>query len=341
MMPVHTSPRDVIVGELRREFTLTSGDEWILDAPGGNLLYASVGYLVWESELGPGILTRVGEDYPEIWLKEIATKGIDINGVVILPRSMDLRSCTILEGKTVLRKKNPMTYLSRRDVRLPAELIGFPSHWPPKSSRRERYETAIREADIPAAYESATGAHICPLDYLSHNLLPAVLRNKGFSTITLDPCSSYMMPDFFGDFPSLIPGLTAILPSDEDLRSLYKGKSDDLWEIAADLGHYGCELVVIKRGAGGQYLYESASERKWEIPAYPARVVNPSGVGDIFCGGFLAAFRRSFDPLDAVLHGSVSASLAIEGHGAYFGLGALPGLAEARLEILREEARLV
>jgi len=70
-------------------------------------------------------------------------------------------------------------------------------------------------------------------------------------------------------------------------------------------------------------------------------VVNPTGVGDAFCGGFLAGYRQSLDPLEAVLYGGVSASLALEGHGAFFGLGALPGLAEARLEVLRNEAREV
>ena len=339
MAPDLTSPRDLFVGDLQREYTLTSADEWILDAPGGSLLYASAGYMIWESNPGPGILTRVGEDYPEIWLEEFEARGIDVSGVVVLPRAIDLRSCTILEGNSIRWVKNHLTYLSQRGVSLPAELRGYKSHRPPKPSRRERQETSIREKDIPTGYGIATGVHLCSLEYLSHNLLPAVLRNKGFSTLTLDPSPTYMEPDYLGDFPSLVTGLTAILPSEEDLRNLYKGRSVDLWEIAEELGQYGCELVVIKRGAAGQYLYESANGRKWEIPAYPARVVNPRGVGDAFCGGFLAGYRRSFDPLEAVLQGNVSSSLAIEGNEAFFGLNALPGLAETRLEVLRDEAR--
>ena len=220
MMSRQPSPRDIFVGDLRREFTLTSADEWILDAPGGSLLYASAGYLVWESESGPGIMTRVGEDYPQAWLEKFAVRGIDASGVVVLPRSMDLRSFTFLDGQRAYCNKNPLSYLSQRDLALPSELIGYSSHWPLKSSRRERGEISIREDDIPIAYKTASGAHICPLDYLSHNLLPAMLRGQGFTTITLDPCSSYMTPDFFGDFPALIPGLTAIFPSEEDLRSL-------------------------------------------------------------------------------------------------------------------------
>ena len=339
MVSEQVSPRDIFVGDLRREFLLTSTDEWVLDAPGGSLLYSAAGYLTWEREQRPGILTRVGEDYPEIWLNNLRSRGVDVGGVVVLPHSMDLRSCTILEGNTALRDQDPVPVLSRRGVPLPAELLGYDNLWPPKSNRRERLPFSIREAEIPEYYRTATGAHVCPQDYLSHSLIPAMLRGQGFSTITLDPCSSYMTPEFFGDFPSLIPGLTAIFPAEEDLRNLYKGKSIDLWEIASDLGGYGCELVVIKRGARGQFLYETASGRKWEIPAYPARIIDPVGIGDTFCGGFLAGFRRSFDPLEAVLLGSVSASLKIEGHGAFFGLDALPGLAEARLEALRTGVR--
>jgi hypothetical protein len=340
-VPDKTNPRDLFVGDLRREFTLTAEDEWILDTPGGSLLYASGGYLVWESGKGPGLLTRVGEDYPEIWLEQFAAKNLDTNGVVVLPRSMDLRSCTLLERNSIQSTTNPLGYISKREVGLPKDLIGYTHPLSITSNRRERRETAIREIDIPPAYESASGVHICPLDYLSHNLLPAVFRNKGFSTITLDPCSSYMVPDYFGDFPSLVTGLTAVLPSEDDLRNLYKGKSVDLWEIAGDLGHYGCDLVVVKRGPAGQYLYDAASRRKWQVPAYPARVVNPKGAGNAFCGGFLAGYRRNYDPLEGVLCGNVSASLSVEGHGAFFGLDALPGLAEARLEALRDEVREV
>jgi hypothetical protein len=341
MVPEQGSPRDIFVGDLRREFILTSEDKWILEAPGGSLVYAAAGYLMWEKEQRPGILTRVGEDYPEIWLEDFQARGIDARGITVLPHAMDLRSCTILEGNSALCEQDPVVVLSRRGVSLPSELLGYKNLWPPKTTRTERLPFAIREAEISDNYKTATGAHICPLDYLSHSLLPAMLRGWSFSTITLDPCSSYMTPEFFGDFPTLIPGLTAIFPAEEDLRNLYKGKSVDLWEIASDLGHYGCELVIIKRGARGQFLYETNSGKKWEIPAYPARVVDPVGIGDTFCGGFLAGFRRSFDPLEAVLLGSVAASLKIEGHGAFFGLEALPGLAEARLEALRTGVREV
>jgi sugar/nucleoside kinase (ribokinase family) len=342
MVQQNPTPRDLFVGEFRREYSLTSEEEWILDAPGGNALYAAVGYRVWEKDQVPGLLTRVGEDFPQSWLEDFSNQGLDVNGVVVLPQAVDIRSCFIQQGNSTDLVGDPIPYLSRLGVALPQGLIGYPdSNKKTPDNRRTVKITAIREGDIPPGYLTATGAHLCPMDYLSHNLLPAILRQQGFSAITLDPSPSYMNSTYFGDIPALITGLTAFLPSEQDLLTLYKGKSADLWEIAADLGRHGCEFVVIKKGAAGQYLFDTASGRKWEINPYPARVKNLSGAGSSFCGGFLAGFRQTFDPLQAVLYGSVAASLVIEGSGPFFALKALPGLAQARLEALQGAVREV
>ncbi|TFG48035.1 MAG: 5-dehydro-2-deoxygluconokinase, partial [Anaerolineales bacterium] len=74
---------------------------------------------------------------------------------------------------------------------------------------------------------------------------------------------------------------------------------------------------------------------------YPARVRNPIGAGDAFCGGFLAGYRQTFDPLQAMLYGSVASSLVIEGSGPFFALQALAGLAKARLDYIQGAVREV
>ena len=96
---------------------------------------------------------------------------------------------------------------------------------------------------------------------------------------------------------------------------------------------------MVKRGSLGQLLYDVAGNHRYEIPAYPARIADPIGVGDAFCGGFLAGFQKTNDPLMAALYGNVSASLAIEGSGPFYALGVLPGLAKARLQSLKEMVR--
>jgi sugar/nucleoside kinase (ribokinase family) len=208
-------------------------------------------------------------------------------------------------------------------------------------SRTQMLPVSLRQADIPEEYLDANAAHLCPLDYLTHSLLPALLRQSEFTMITLDPSPGYMNPAYWGDIPALLTGLTAFLPAEEELRSLFQNRSSDLWEMAEALSAYGCEIIVIKCGERGQLLYDAATRSRWEVPPYPARFANPIGAGDSFCGGFLAGYRRTYDPLEAVFYGNIAASLVVEGNLAAYALDALPGLNLARLESLRQSARKV
>jgi sugar/nucleoside kinase (ribokinase family) len=106
--------------------------------------------------------------------------------------------------------------------------------------------------------------------------------------------------------------------------------------MAEAISEMGCETVVIKSGAQGQLVWDSRQNRRWTVPAYPSRVRDIQGVGDAYCGGFLAGLGETGDVLEAALRGSVSASLAIEGTGALYPLDSHPRLAEARLEFLRK-----
>jgi sugar/nucleoside kinase (ribokinase family) len=147
------------------------------------------------------------------------------------------------------------------------------------------------------------------------------------------------MPAFLQDLRALLGSVTAFLPSEEELRALFWGQTYDLWEMILAVGSYGCEFVVVKRGAAGQAVYDVKGRHRWEIPAYPARPADPTGVGDAFAGGFLAGYKKTYDPLQATLHGNVSASLKIEGSGAFYPLSVLEGLAEARLGMLSDLVR--
>lgn len=313
----------------------------MLDVPGGNLLYAGAGLLVWEDDLASGLVARVGEDYPQEWLENFARRGLDTRGVNILPNAVDVRSFVGYTSRSVSSTDDPVAHFARLGLHFPKALLGYRDAHDPLDSRTQLLPTSLRQGDIPDEYLDARAAHLCPLDYLTHSIIPAVLRQAEVTIVTLDPSPGYMNPTYWDDVPSLITGLTAFLPSEEEVRALFQGRSDDLWEMSEALAAYGCEYVLIKRGEGGQYLYDSNTCTRWEIPAYPSRVIDPSGAGDAFCGGFLAGYRRMYDPLQAVLFGNISASLVVEGVGPFYAIDALPSLAEARLESLRQSVRRV
>lgn len=335
------SPRFLLAGRLMREFVILPSGDARLDVPGGNLLYAAVGLAVWEPDPPPGLIARVGEDYPQEWLDEFERRGLDTRGINILPHAVDLRFFNCFADRTTRMTDDPLTHFARHDVTFPKMLLGYQDKSNDLDSRTRLSDTSLRQIDLVSEYLEATAAHICPLDYLSHSLLPAILRQAGFTLITLDPSSGYMNPVFRDDLPSLLTGLTAFLPSEEEVRNFFHGRSEDLWEMAEALSSYGCEIVVIKRGERGQMVYDRANRARWEIPSYPSRMVDPTGAGDAFCGGFLAGYRSSYEPLEAALYGNISASLVVEGKKAFYALDTLPGLATARLESLRQSVRRV
>jgi len=336
-----SNPRYIFAGHLRRDFALFPNGMTRLDVLGGNLPYAAVGCSVWEPDAQPGLVARVGEDFPAEWLAALVQNGFDIRGVRVLPEAVDLRSFYAYTDRVTRESDDPVAHFARLGLAIPRSLLGYRVPSATFDSRTRLTSTSLRQSDLPEEYLDASAAHLCPLDFLTHTLLPAVLRQNGFTTVTLDPSPGTLTPSYWNDIPALVIGLTAFIPAESELRALFHGRSTDLWEMMETLASFGCEIVVVKCGERGQLLYDAASHSRFEISAYPARLADPTGAGDAFCGGFLAGYRRTYDPVQAVLHGSVSASLVVEGCGVFFALDALPGLAKARLDALQDMVRKI
>ena len=331
-------PTFVIAGRLRRDYLLPPAGRALVDVPGGDLLYTAAGLGIWDGNLG--LLARVGEDYPQEWLRSFEKHGWDTRGIHILAGALDLRYFQARLDPLTFQRANPVTHFARMGLTFPKSLLGYQ---PPTESddRKNIPLTSPRPVDIPADYLNAHAAHICPLDYMTTSRLLSAFRQANVTFVTLDPSAAYMSATSLEDMRSLLHGVTAFLPSEEELRTIFWGRTDDLWQMAETIGSFGCELIVVKRGALGQMLYDAVSKKRWEIPAYPARLEDPTGAGDAFCGGFSAGYLKTFDPVRAILYGSVSASLAIEGSGVFHALDALPGLAQARLQALGDQVRQV
>ena len=284
-------------------------------------------------------MARVGEDYPQAWIDDLDTRGFDTHGITVMPEAVDVRNFYVYTDKATRITGDPVPHFSRLGEPFPKALLGYRDTSNALDSKTNMSPTSLRQGDIPDIYLDATAAHLCPVDYLTHSLLPATFRQAGFTTVTLDPTPGYMNPTFFNDVPAIVTGLTAFIPAEEDLRLLFQGRTDDLWEMAEALAAYGCDFVIIKRGERGQLVYDAAAKSRWEIPAYAARLVNPTGVGDAFCGGFMAGYRKAYDPVEAALYGNIAAAIVAEGVGPFFALDVLPGLPKARLDAQRQAVR--
>ncbi len=332
-------PTYVIAGRVTREYILPPAGRPLLDVPGGSALYAAGGLLPWDENVG--LLARAGEDYPRPWLKEIQARGLDVSGIEILEQSLDLRAFHAYNENLEVTHGSPVSQFAKRGLNFPKVLLGYQE--PAEVVKDDRTPDILSPlaSAMPPEYREARAAHLCPLDFVSHNQLITAFRAGSVTTLTLEPSAGYMMPSFFKDLRLIVNRLTAFLPSEEELRGLFWGTTHDLWEMAAAMGDYGCDFVVIRRGAQGQSVYDVQARRRWEVPAYPARPADPTGIGDAFCGGFLAGFRHTYDPVEAAVYGNVSASLKLEGSGAFYPVDVLPGLAQARLAALKDLVRQV
>ncbi len=329
----------VIAGQLRRQFLIPPEGKPLLDKPGGNLLYAAAGTRLWTDTVS--LLARVGEDFPNDWLRSFQQKGLDTRGIKIVPALMDLRSFIVYIDERNFQRANPVSHFARLGLPFPKGLLGYQPPQEEQDSRTRANPDSPKLSDIPADYRVAKAAHLAPLDLLTHSQLAAAFRHSGVSYVTIDPDPGYMNANYLDDLRSLLQGITAFLPSEDEIRSLFWGRTHDLWEMAETLASFGCDIVVVKRGARGQLVYDRVGNRKWEIPGYPSNFVDPTGAGDAFCGGFLAGYAANLDPLQAALHGNISSSFAIEGSGPFYLLDSMPGLAQARLASLTDLVRQV
>jgi sugar/nucleoside kinase (ribokinase family) len=116
-----------------------------------------------------------------------------------------------------------------------------------------------------------------------------------------------------------IAGVDIVLMNDAELRMLTE--QPNLLRAARDVMAMGPRIVIAKQGEYGAALY--TKEGFFALPAYPLEtVVDPTGAGDSFAGGFLgyldaeAGSELSDQTLRrAMTYGSVMASFNVEEFG--------------------------
>ena len=106
---------------------------------------------------------------------------------------------------------------------------------------------------------------------------------------------------------------TDILIINESEAELISG-TKDIDPSAVQLQSLGPSTVVIKRGSSGAVLFHG--EERVSIDAYPVKeVIDTTGAGDTFGGGFVSALASGGTFRDALIKGSALASICVEGFG--------------------------
>jgi sugar/nucleoside kinase (ribokinase family) len=93
---------------------------------------------------------------------------------------------------------------------------------------------------------------------------------------------------------------------------------NDLDSAARSLLRRGAREVIVKAGANGCVIYTPDS--RLEVPGFQAEVVDTTGAGDCFAGGFLAALHRGRSYQDAARFANAVGALNVQNLGAAQGV---------------------
>ena len=104
------------------------------------------------------------------------------------------------------------------------------------------------------------------------------------------------------------------MPSEAEVERIWNPVDRDGW-LREQAAAHGCHMVV-KRGEQGSIVCDAAAGRLIDVPAFPAAVVDTTGAGDGYCGGFLAGLVEGRPLAECAAMGTVSASYVVEACGA-------------------------
>jgi len=247
-------------------------------------VHAAAAALTWAGEVG--VVARCGTDFPGAALARLRAAGADTAG--IMP----------VEGPTV---RNWVIY----------EADGSRT-WVYRTPRGRGAEVAPQPADVPKTWlDRGPVVHVAAMPLAAAAAIVGSVRARAAgAVITLDTHEDWRRGAGVLDVARLAD---VFMPSREELAEI--AGYDDPERAAAELTGAGVRCVVVKLGGDGALVTRPASPAT-SVPAAPVEVVDPTGAGDSFCGGFAAGLALGEDPVEAARRGCATAAAAIGAVGS-------------------------
>lgn len=301
---------------------------------GGPCLYTAAVMNYWGNQVG--VAGLIGRDFPEGWQNKLNSLKIDSRGILYQDDYPDSRKFYAYSSPSINTQENPVAIYASRGLTFPRELLGYSQQQCEENWERSAQFTSRLVEHLPADYMDASAAHLSPLDLTSHIQLTTKLFKGAIRTLTVQSHPSYMIPSHWEDIHLVVKDITAFITTTGELQNLFQGRSQDTWDMMKGISQFGCAFVIARDNGQKWLLYDSRKSSRYMIPDYPARVVDPTGCTDAFCGGFLSQLMETHDPLQSAIMGAVAVSLKVEGTGPFAINDCLPGLDQNRCKTIKE-----
>lgn len=231
------------------------------------------------------LVSVVGDDFPEESKKLLASRGARLDGLEVKP------------GKTFRWSGKYSADMNSRET-LDVQLNTFGGFAP----------------KIPSTFLDT------PYVFLANGspgTQSSVLEQMKSPLFTVADTMDLWIENERSDLDQLLRGVDGLIINDEEVKML-TGETN-LIKAGRALLALGPKLAIVKKGEHGAFLFSNYFQQA--LPAYPTdSVVDPTGAGDSFAGGFMG-FLAGCDSLSlwnmkrAMAYGTVTASLTVEGFG--------------------------
>ncbi len=252
---------------------------------GGAATYISLAASAFVEKLG--LVSVVGDDFPESVMQQLRDRSVDLQGL------------EVLQGK---------------------ESFFWAGRYHYDMNTRDTLETRLNvlmdlDPVLPEAYRSAPYVMLGNLDpTVQAKVLDQMAEPPAL--VVMDTMN-FWMDSALDKLKEVIARVDILTINDAEARQLSGEHS--LVKAAAKILAMGPSYLVIKKGEHGALLF--SEDRIFFSPALPLEdVVDPTGAGDTFAGGFIGYLARtgdhSFENLKrAIIVGSALASFCCERFG--------------------------
>lgn len=256
---------------------------------GGSVAYVS--FAARRLDARVSVISKVGNDFPVAYLWWLRQEGVDLSSVV--------------------KVENVQT--TRFELKYDSGLLT-------RTLRLNGKAPAITADDVPNSLKAQI-IHLAPIAGEITYEVAEKLKSHA-EVLSIDPQGLVRTFDENGNVTHGSLADKRIL----ELVNIYKSSQAEIMSVtnqsdinsAVKVIHdYGVETVIVTLGAKGALL--SIENNVYDIPACkPEKVVDPTGAGDAFIGGFLAEYVNGENHVRCACVGSAIASFVVEAPGPTF-----------------------
>ena len=155
------------------------------------------------------------------------------------------------------------------------------------------------------------------------------------ATLLWEPVRIFMLSGDHGAFLGGIPHADIVSPNLHEAQTMY-GIADEL-ELMRRLLADGVQVAALRMGERGSLVAQRGASEAHYIPAVAvAELIDQTGAGNAYCGGFLVGWQRTGDVALAGCYGAAAASFTLE----YVGCATIPADRASQWTRRLDEARL-